>query len=118
MDKVNSMVCDVNQLEFDDILDSPLLAKLMTLWSDLLEHLRHNNGKLPTYQMSYIDIVESVVLGLMRASREGNLCLHLIAIQSMIAWCFSYDKVNYSISLISPCTQIQRILEYKTTKAS
>ena len=31
VDKVNSMVCDVNQQEFDDMLDSPLLAKLMTL---------------------------------------------------------------------------------------
>ena len=46
--------------------------------------------------MSYIDIVESVVLGLLRASREGNWCLHLSAIQCMIAWCFSYDKVNYA----------------------
>ena len=36
------------------------------------------------------------MLGLLRASREGNWCLHLSAIQSMIAWCFSYDKVNYA----------------------
>ena len=52
VDKVNSMVCDVNQQEFDDMLDSPLLAKLMTLWSDFLEHLRHHNGELSTYWMS------------------------------------------------------------------
>ena len=84
------MVCDVNQQEFDDILDSPLLTKLMTLWSDFLEHLRHSNGELSTYWMSYIDIVESVVLGLLHVSREGNWCLHLSTIQSMIAWCFSY----------------------------
>ena len=96
VDEVNSMVCDVNQQEFDDLLDSPLLAKLMTMWSDFLEHLRHNNGELSTYWMSYIDIVESAVLGLLRASREGNWCLHLSAIQSMIAWCFAYDKVNYA----------------------
>ena len=96
VDKVNSMVCDVNQEEFDDMLDSPLLAKLVTLWSDFLEYLRHNNGELSTYWMSYIDIVESVVLGLLRASHEGNWCLHLSAIQSMIAWCFSYDKVKYA----------------------
>ena len=80
VDEVNSMVCDVNQQEFDDLLDSPLLAKLMTLWNDFLEHLRHNNGELSTYWMSYIDIVESVMLGLLRASREGNWCLHLSAI--------------------------------------
>ena len=38
VDKMNCMVCDVNQQEFDDLLDSPLLDKLMTLWSDFLEH--------------------------------------------------------------------------------
>ena len=99
VDKVNSMVCDVNQQEFDDLLDSPLLAKLMTLWSDFLEHLHHKNGELSTYWMSYVDIVESVMLGLLRVSREGNWCLHLNAIQSMIAWCFSYDKVDCDICL-------------------
>ena len=93
VDKVNSMVCDVNQQEFDDLLYSPLLAKLMTLWSDFLEHLCHNNGELSTYWMSYIDVVESVVLGLLRASRKGKWCLHLSAIH---AWCFSYEKVNYA----------------------
>ena len=36
------------------------------------------------------------MLGLLRASREGNWCLHLSAIQSMIAWCLSYDKINYA----------------------
>ena len=49
VDKVNSMVCDVNQQEFDDLLDSPLLAKLR---SDFLEHLYHNNGELSTYWMT------------------------------------------------------------------
>ena len=36
------------------------------------------------------------MLGLLRASREGNWCLYLSAIQSMIAWCFASDKVNYA----------------------
>ena len=40
--------------------------------------------------------MESVVLGLLRAFREVNWCLQLSAIQSMIAWYFSYDKVNYA----------------------
>ena len=111
VDKVNSMVYDVNQQEFDDLLDSPLLAKLMTLWSDFLEHLRHNNGELSTYCMSYIDIVESVVLGLLSASREGNWCLHLSAIQSMIAWCLSYDKVNYARYLSAYYTEMTNLPE-------
>lgn len=46
--------------------------------------------------MSYIDIVGDVLLGLIRASREGNWQLHLYAIRNMILWCFAYDKINYA----------------------
>ena len=46
--------------------------------------------------MSYLDIVEDVLLGLIRASQEGNWLLHLHAIQQTIPWCFAYDKVNYA----------------------
>ena len=46
--------------------------------------------------MSYIDIVGDVLLGLIRASREGNWQLHLYAIRDMIPWCFAYDKINYA----------------------
>ena len=61
-----------------------------------LEHLRHNNGELSAFWMSYIDMVEDVLLGLLRASREGNWELYLHAIQNMIPWCFAYDKLNYA----------------------
>ena len=61
-----------------------------------LEHLRHNNGELSAFWMSYIDMVEDVLLGLLRASREGNWELHLHAIRNMIPWCFAYDKLNYA----------------------
>lgn len=46
--------------------------------------------------MTYVDMVENVVLGLLRSSRERNWGLHLHAIKSMIPWCFAYDKVNYA----------------------
>ena len=46
--------------------------------------------------MSYEDIVETVLLGLLCASREGNWPLHLSVIQAMIPWCFAYDKINYA----------------------
>ena len=45
--------------------------------------------------MSYVDMAK-IVLGLIRASREGNWMLHLTAIGQMIPWCFAYDKVNYA----------------------
>ena len=46
--------------------------------------------------MSYVDMVEGIVLGLLRAYREGDWDLHLHSIRMMIPWCFAYDKVNYS----------------------
>ena len=81
VDEVNIIIYDLNQQNFDKLLDSPLLAKLMTLWNSFLEHLRHNKGELSAYGMSYMDMVENVVFGLLRGSREGNWSLHLNAIR-------------------------------------
>ncbi|KAJ8372576.1 hypothetical protein AAFF_G00281200 [Aldrovandia affinis] len=39
------------------------------------------------------------MLGLIRASSEGDWMLHLAAIQEMIPWCFADDKVNYACYL-------------------
>jgi hypothetical protein len=41
-------------------------------------------------------MVENIVLGLLRASREGNWNLHLHATSEMLPWCFAYDKTNYA----------------------
>ena len=66
------------------------------MWRQFLEHLRHTNGDLSAFWMSYIQLVGDVLLGLIRASREGNWQLHLFAICQMIPWCFAYDKMNYA----------------------
>ena len=71
------MGVELNQQQLSNLLHGSLLAELMSLWGDFLEHLRHSNGELLTYWMSYIDIVENVLLGLLRAAREGNWDLHL-----------------------------------------
>ena len=92
-------------------MQSSLLTELMTLWRDFVEHLRHNNGELSAYWMSYVDMVEDVVLGLLRASREGNWMLHLNAIQTMIPWCFAYDKVNYARYLSPYFAQMTNLQE-------
>ena len=96
LEKVNTMVCELNQQQLSNLLASLDLVEVMKLWGDFLEHLRHGNGQLSAYWMSYIDIVENVVLGLLRASREGNWDLYLSAIRTLIPWCFAYDKVNYT----------------------
>lgn len=94
-----------------NLLQSPLIAELMTLWKDFLEHLRHNNGEVSAYWMSYIDMVDNVVLGLLRTSREGNWDLHLNAIRTLIPWCFAYDKVNYARYLSPYLAQMTNLPE-------
>ena len=37
-----------------------------------------------------------LVLGMIRASREGNWLLHLAMIKEMIPWAFAYDRYNYA----------------------
>ena len=46
--------------------------------------------------MFYVDIVGDILLGLLRAYREGNWHLHLSTISKMIPWCFAYDRANYA----------------------
>ena len=41
-------------------------------------------------------MVNDILLGLIRASREGNWELHMASIRAMIPWCFAYDKQNYA----------------------
>ena len=95
-EQVNSMDSDLNQRSFNKLFVSQLLPKLMAKWNSFLHHLRCDNGELSAYWMSYIDLVENLILGLLHGSREGNWNLHLIAIRSLIPWCFAYDKVNYA----------------------
>lgn len=54
----------------------PAFKELRKLWMEYLEHLRYGNGELSAFWMSYVDMVEDVVLGLLQASCEGKLELH------------------------------------------
>ena len=45
--------------------------------------------------MSYVEMVE-ILLGLIRASRDGDFELHILCIRSMIPWCFAYDRLDYA----------------------
>ena len=56
LEQVNRIVCELNQHQLSNLLQSPLLEELMGLWGDFLEHLRHSNGELSAYWMSYIDV--------------------------------------------------------------
>ena len=85
-----------SQDSIDALMQGSGFEAVLNLWNKFLDHLRHDNGDLSAFWMSYIDMVGGVLLNLLRASREGNWLLHLHAISLMIPWCFSYDKVNYA----------------------
>ena len=82
--------------QYNSILNSESFLQVYQLGSQYLEHLRHENSKLPAFWMSYIHLVGDVLLGLIRASREGNWLLHLCVVHHMIPWCFAYEKFNYA----------------------
>ena len=94
--KVTDMVDEVDLKQCETIVNSDCFKEIHTLWRQYLQHLRSENGPLSCFWMSYIDIVGDILLGLIRASREGNWQLHLHAIRNMIPWCFAYDKINYA----------------------
>lgn len=112
-EQVNITVSDLNQRNLNTLLHSQLFTKLIIKWNSFLSHLRCNNGELSAYWMSYIDLVENVVLGLLRGSREGNWDLHLNAIRSLIPWCFAYDKINYARHLTVYYAEIVSLPENK-----
>ena len=87
---------EVTVAQYNDVLNSESLLQVFQMWNEFLEYLRRDNGQMSAFWMSYIQIVGDVLLGLIRASREGNWLLHLYAVRMMIPWCFAYDKINYA----------------------
>ena len=90
------LLCDgISESKVHEQLGKASFSELQELFHLCLDFLRHNNGKLFTFWMSYFDLVE-ILLSLLRASREGNWALHLSSIRQMIPWCFAYDNLNYA----------------------
>ena len=72
----------------------------MELFGVYIKFLRCGSGNLSTFWMLYMDTID-ILLGLIRASREGDWMLHLASVRAMIPWCFAYDRLNYARYL--PC---------------
>lgn len=85
---------DISQNGLEQILKNPSCTCILNHFEEYIEVLRRGSG-LAAFWVTYIDVVE-ILLGLIRASREGDWTLHLSCIQSMIPWCFAYDRVNYA----------------------
>ena len=81
--------------EFKAAVASPSFEEISQLFRSYMHYLRHGNGKLSKFWMSYVDMVETL-LGLLRGSREGDWELHLSSISEIVPWCFAYDNLNYA----------------------
>lgn len=74
-------LCDNTfEQEFKDTMASPRFEEVSQLFCSYTHYLRHGNGKLSKFWMSYVDMVE-ILLGLLRGSREGDWELHLSSIR-------------------------------------
>lgn len=91
---IGSFHDDVCQVSLTELLENASFTITMELFQVYLDSLRSQHG-LSAFWMSYLDMTE-ILLGLIRASREGNWMLHLACIREMIPWCFAYDKLNYA----------------------
>ena len=111
LERVKMMTNDLCQHSFDSLLKSQSMVKVMEIWGKFLNHLRYDNGDLSAFWMSYLDFMETIVLGLLRGTREGNWYMHLHAIKSMIPWCFAYDKINYARYLTPYLAQMMSLDE-------
>lgn len=85
---------DVSEASFAHLLENTSYTCTMELFQVYTDSLRDRQG-LSAFWMSYLDMTE-IMLGLIRASREGDWMLHLASIRQMIPWCFAYDKLNYA----------------------
>eukprot|EP00058_Branchiostoma_floridae_P019404 XP_002604894.1 hypothetical protein BRAFLDRAFT_77273 [Branchiostoma floridae] len=92
---IGTLSDDVSQQALQGILQSTSATSIMCLFENYITTLRSDNSRLTQYWMSYIDLVD-ILLGLLRATREGDWLLHLVSIRKLIPWCFAYDRVNYA----------------------
>ncbi|KAI8521965.1 hypothetical protein Bbelb_017190 [Branchiostoma belcheri] len=108
MEAINTLSDDVSQQALQGILQSTTHTRIMCLFDEYVTTLRSGNSRLTQYWMTYIDLVE-ILLGLLRATREGDWLLHLVSIRQLIPWCFSYDRVNYARYLSYYYAQMSRL---------
>ena len=93
--RVNELMKELKQLidstckpEFKDVMRSHLFQEVLQLFLSYSHHLRHSNGKLSKLWMSLVDMIE-VLLGLIRATREGSWSMQLSSLRGIVPWCFA-----------------------------
>ena len=77
------------------VLESEELVQIRDSFMRYLDILRNKNGSLSKFWMSYVDMIE-ILLMLIRSTRDGNWDMYLSGIRKVLPWCFSYDHLNYA----------------------
>ena len=67
---IDSVAKEISHADLEQILNNPSCMRIMDLFEEYTELLRLWSG-IAAFWMTYLDIVE-VLLGLIRASREGD----------------------------------------------
>ena len=101
---------DVSSTTLDSSMTNESCHRILHLLRCYLDVLRHERGSLATFWMMYVDMAE-ILLGLIRADREGDWYLHLASIRNMLPWCFALDKTNYARYLPLYYAQMTRLAE-------
>ena len=76
LEQVNAMSNDLSQDSFDCLFESSSIAKVLAMWEEFLNHHRHHNGDLCAFWMSYLEYVETIVLGLL-VPHEKEIGIHI-----------------------------------------
>ena len=85
LEDVKVLTENLNQDNITKILeDTTFQNVVLPLWSEFLYRLRNDNGELSTSWMSYIDLVEDVLLAMLHVCHEGDRNLLMSAICVMI----------------------------------
>jgi len=87
----------------------PTIYRSLNCLEAIQDYLRRDNGELSSFWMSYVDIVETILLTLLCAIRECNWQLQFSAIQALILWCFAYHKLKYACYLPVYYAQMKNI---------
>ena len=80
----------------------------MELFGVYIKFLRGGNGNLSTLWLSYMDMTD-ILLGLIRASKEGDWMLHMASVRATIPWCVAYDRLYYARFLPCYCAHMSQL---------
>lgn len=80
---LQSLRDNVCKSEFQKKLCENSVVEVAKLFQRYMSFLRCKNGKLSGFWVSYLDLV-NILLAMIRASREGDLDLHLSSIRNLV----------------------------------